>query len=158
MFLCGLWHGASWVFVFWGGLHGAYLAIYRLIKNKLTNKTPIFKNHNFRFLINTLITFHLVAFAWIFFRAPDFATAYHYIKILFNPSYSGYTDITFIYTTIFYLLCVLATDIPLYKSNRELLVTDQTFWVWRGVVFAGIILMISFLGESNVQPFIYFQF
>ncbi len=160
MLLCGLWHGASWAFVFWGGLHGTYLAIYRLIKNILKDKPILFKNKKFSYLINILITFHLVAFAWIFFRAPDFTTAYTYINILVNPSNFIRTGNTLIliYTTAFYLLFVLALDVPLFRTDRETLVTEQNFWVWRGIVFAGLILIISFLGESNVQPFIYFQF
>ncbi len=158
MLLCGLWHGASWAFVFWGGPRGDYLAISRLIKNRIPGKPILFKNKNFNYLINILITFHLVAFAWIFFRAPDFTTAYTYINILVNPSHFSWTDNTLLYTTAFYLLFVLALDVPLFRTDREFLVTDQNFWAWRGIVFAGLILIISFLGESNVQPFIYFQF
>ena len=160
MLLCGLWHGASWVFVFWGLLHGTYLAIYRFTKNTFSDPPILLKNQNLSYLVNTMITFHLVAFAWIFFRSPDFATAHTYINILVTPSNFIWTGNTLIliYTTAFYLLFVLALDIPLFITDRELLVTDHALWAWRGIVFAALILIISFLGESNVQPFIYFQF
>jgi len=70
MLLGGLWHGASWNFVIWGGIHGAWLAFERafLLKNK-------FWNSRANGLVRWFVTFHVVCFAWIFFRAPDFSTA-----------------------------------------------------------------------------------
>jgi alginate O-acetyltransferase complex protein AlgI len=67
MFLGGLWHGASWKFVFWGAWHGIGLAIHKATKkvlDKIPNKLPT----NF---ISWFLTFHFVIFLWIFFRAND---------------------------------------------------------------------------------------
>jgi alginate O-acetyltransferase complex protein AlgI len=73
MLLGGLWHGASWTFVVWGALHGAYLAGERLAQRIFagatwTRRVPV------RFALG-LLTFALVNIAWVFFRAKDFATA-----------------------------------------------------------------------------------
>lgn len=70
-FICGLWHGASWMFIIWGVLHGVASVINRLWKN-----TNIELPH----WISWLITFVFVNFAWIFFRAPNLTVAKNMIK------------------------------------------------------------------------------
>src|SRR5438552_3717399 len=75
MLLGGLWHGAAWKFVMWGALHGGGLALERLLE-------PWLGRHSQRpaaRAIATCIVFHFVCFAWIFFRAEDFAVARLYI-------------------------------------------------------------------------------
>ena len=71
MVLGGLWHGASWNFAIWGALHGVGLAVARLWQSH-QGKTETAGAWRY---LNIAVTFHFVAFAWIFFRAPDFATA-----------------------------------------------------------------------------------
>jgi alginate O-acetyltransferase complex protein AlgI len=78
MLLGGLWHGASWNFVVWGGLHGLYLALERLLGKWFTFRLPA--------VFHWLITFQLVCFAWIFFRADDFETSK---AIIFKISHLG---------------------------------------------------------------------
>src|SRR2546423_10227541 len=75
MLLGGIWHGAGWKFVVWGALHGGGLAVERLIEPWLGRRslTPAGK------LLPAIIVFHFVCFAWIFFRAEDFAMARLYI-------------------------------------------------------------------------------
>jgi len=67
MFLGGLWHGASWKFVFWGAWHGIGLAVHKAIKPVL-DKIPNKLSSN---AISWFITFHFVIFLWIFFRANN---------------------------------------------------------------------------------------
>jgi alginate O-acetyltransferase complex protein AlgI len=68
MLLGGLWHGAAWRFVLWGGLHGACLAVERALRIK----PPTTTTHT---LLRRLWIFHFVCFCWIFFRAPSMARA-----------------------------------------------------------------------------------
>ena len=68
MLLGGLWHGAAWRFLLWGGIHGCYLVVQRLWQQAL----PTLKNPR---LAGVLVTFTLVCFTWVFFRATDLATA-----------------------------------------------------------------------------------
>lgn len=70
MLIGGLWHGASWTFVVWGGLHGVMLAIDKLFKEHV--KLP--KNWFIKFL-GVVLTFHFVCFCWIFFKAKSFGDA-----------------------------------------------------------------------------------
>jgi D-alanyl-lipoteichoic acid acyltransferase DltB (MBOAT superfamily) len=75
MLLGGLWHGAGWTFLAWGGLHGAGLAATRAaqrLRARLGRPGPPGAVGR---LLAGLLTFHFVAFCWIFFRAPDFHAA-----------------------------------------------------------------------------------
>src|SRR3954468_23849057 len=71
MLLGGLWHGAAWKFIAWGALHGGGLAVERMLEPWLGRRaqSPVAK------VVATLLVFHFVCLAWIFFRAEDFAVA-----------------------------------------------------------------------------------
>jgi D-alanyl-lipoteichoic acid acyltransferase DltB (MBOAT superfamily) len=73
--LSGLWHGATWCFIVWGLLHGLYLAIGALRNNG--HRGAQGRPGKARMVLGVLATFHLVAFAWIFFRASSLANAVH---------------------------------------------------------------------------------
>jgi alginate O-acetyltransferase complex protein AlgI len=73
MLLGGLWHGANWTFVVWGGLHGLYLVVERWVTARV-GKRPAFQTLGFKIAV-AAFTFLLVCVAWVFFRAPDFAGA-----------------------------------------------------------------------------------
>ena len=85
MLLGGLWHGAGWTFVIWGGLHGIYLVInhgWRALKSilKPTFKIPSFLANN----VSWLITFIAVVIAWVFFRAPNMHSALQVLEAMFG--------------------------------------------------------------------------
>lgn len=71
MLLGGLWHGANWTFVVWGGMHGAALAVTRFVREK-RGKRPF---SPLRHALGVLVTFHLVCASWIFFRSETFQKA-----------------------------------------------------------------------------------
>ena len=78
MLLGGLWHGASWTFVFWGFLHGLGLAVTRALQRRRARgaaPTSAGARPLWRRAVGVLVTFHYVCFAWIFFRAPSFKQA-----------------------------------------------------------------------------------
>jgi alginate O-acetyltransferase complex protein AlgI len=81
--ISGLWHGASWNFVIWGGLHGIYLIIGLVFASQFNQFSqrvePIIGPGIIR-LINNLWTFTLVSFAWIFFRCPSLDQAFYIIS------------------------------------------------------------------------------
>jgi alginate O-acetyltransferase complex protein AlgI len=81
----GIWHGASWGFIIWGGLHGLYLAsstYYRPYQRKLHKWLGIDKSGLLK-AWQVFVTFNLVSFAWIFFRAGSVADAWYLIRNLF---------------------------------------------------------------------------
>lgn len=74
----GLWHGAAYTFIVWGLLHGLYQVIERIINYKSNCK-----------IINIIVTFLLITFAWIFFRANNFNDAIYIIKNMFNINFNN---------------------------------------------------------------------
>jgi alginate O-acetyltransferase complex protein AlgI len=72
MLLGGLWHGASWTFVVWGGLHGLYLSIERLLRRRFAGARP----GALALFGVALLTYLLINITWVFFRARDFTTAW----------------------------------------------------------------------------------
>lgn len=85
MLLGGLWHGAGWNFVLWGGLHGFYLVInhkWRTFQANLGNST--YKDHWWSCLLGRIATFLAVVVAWVFFRAKDVDTSIVILKAMFG--------------------------------------------------------------------------
>ena len=85
--ISGLWHGANWTFVIWGGLHGLYVAFFRLtekIWGRVSSALNIERFPRWANATSTLITFLLVTYAWIFFRADNIADAIYISKGMFS--------------------------------------------------------------------------
>jgi alginate O-acetyltransferase complex protein AlgI len=80
MLLGGLWHGASWTFVIWGGLHGTYLAAERWLRRHFAGYEP----GPFSFVMLGLLTYALVNVSWVFFRASTFEKAWVVLKGMFG--------------------------------------------------------------------------
>src|SRR5690348_3167319 len=76
MLLGGLWHGASWTFVAWGGLHGAYLAVERSLRSRFANYRP----GPLALIVLGLLTWTLVNITWVFFRAKTFDKAWTVLR------------------------------------------------------------------------------
>ena len=82
MLIGGLWHGASWTFVIWGGLHGIYLSIERALREHVT--WPSLMRTRLFAILYGAVTLLCVVFAWVWFRAADVATAWHISLRLFG--------------------------------------------------------------------------
>ncbi|MBV8254231.1 MAG: MBOAT family protein [Chitinophaga sp.] len=103
MLIGGFWHGASWNFIFWGGMHGSMLAIDKVRIDYLKKRNITFGGWKGKFLkvLGILFTFHFVCFCWIFFKASTFHDAWaliHQIAYDFQPEiwkelYTGYTAV-----------------------------------------------------------------
>lgn len=159
MLLGGLWHGASWTFVAWGGLHGIYLAVHRMIAGATSVRSHGVRTGPRKWIVDSLkviATFHLVCIAWIFFRAKDFDEAWTYLLGLgmnWRPC-----SPTLAATAGIYLLLTLVVDLACWHRDQETPVAE-TWPAWsRGLAYATMIVLVSFIGELNARPFIYFQF
>jgi D-alanyl-lipoteichoic acid acyltransferase DltB (MBOAT superfamily) len=157
MLLGGLWHGASWKFVIWGTLHGLALVVERFFKNFI--RLP---ENRFVWLIRVILTFHFVVFAWIFFRARDFSTAFDVIgnisELKFNVQQwitviSGYRNV-FMLMLIGYLWHFLPSNwiAQMKTAFSDLPVPAKAF------VLAMTYWLLYATASSGPQPFIYFQF
>ena len=158
MLIGGLWHGASWRFIFWGALHGIALAIHKLFTVKLGSKIP--NNFAVRFF-SWFLTFHFVIFLWIFFRASDFSTAWQIVdQIVFHTDFSYLIPFFTVRKTWVILLVIgflaHSTSKKMNTHIREQFVT-ASFFTKLILFFVAVQLVIQFQLE-DVQPFIYFQF
>lgn len=87
MLLGGLWHGAGWTFIFWGGLHGAYLVIYRQWRSLLILLGHKPQNDGWpAHLLGSSMTFLAVVFGWVFFRADSMEAAFSILKGMVGAS------------------------------------------------------------------------
>jgi alginate O-acetyltransferase complex protein AlgI len=153
MLLGGLWHGASWNFVVWGGLHGAYLAIERFALSKLSwwNSNSVFAR-----LTRFFIVFHLICFAWIFFRAQSFATS---IQIIDNISRIFYERPTILkHGSLALLLAVLLLAHWVMSSSRLKERLARANALVFGAFVAVVALALIWFTPAQSVPFIYFQF
>jgi alginate O-acetyltransferase complex protein AlgI len=82
MLLGGLWHGAAWTFVVWGGLHGTYLAVERWLRGRYSSYTP----GPLAFFVLGLLTYALVNVTWVFFRAHSFGKAWEILGGMFGAN------------------------------------------------------------------------
>ena len=152
MLLGGLWHGAAWNFVIWGGLHGLFLvAEHRLLGARKPAGWPLWGK-----LLGTVITFNLTCLAWIFFRSPDLGRAMSYLEGIGHAGPAGVTASPFVLTLLVGGLAsqFLPSDLV---SRLEHLMLRMPF-AWQGALAGVCIVGIAAMGPSGVAPFIYFQF
>ena len=162
MLLGGLWHGASWNFVIWGGLHGIYLAIHKyILGNKKVDSTNYqFNNIKglFKYISQVFITFVLVLFTWLFFRATTFETASSFINGIVNWKGSEFA-IRFMIITLSFLSVTLLLDFFEYRTSRHtfiLLVKSKA--IRYGIMAAMFLITFLFMFHTKSLPFVYFQF
>jgi alginate O-acetyltransferase complex protein AlgI len=149
MLLGGLWHGASWTFLLWGGIHGTALSVERFARERYPGfRLPAWAAW--------LVTFNVVCVAWVFFRSPDLATAF---DVLGGLGLSGPSPLV---TLPLVLLVVAAVAIQAVPRGRF---REAEAWlVARPVAFQGvavgalIVAADAAVGQQGVAPFIYYQF
>ena len=162
--LCGLWHGASWTFVFWGAYHGFFLACERGRFGRLLASLPVILRHGYTLLV--------VMIGWIFFRAETFTQAAHMVKTLCGFSAGSgipyklllHLDPLF-YTAVF---LGIAGMMPVFSGIRKLLSlkglqsSNMINWIEPGtrLIYLSLVLILSMasLATGVYNPFIYFRF
>ncbi len=160
MLLGGLWHGASWTFVVWGGLHGLALVVHKIwMERRGTGSVPAAPAATMpryvRMAVGWAATMALVCVAWVFFRAPSFTIAFEVLSGL--VSFRGSWDLQRLMLPAALIGVVLCIDIP-QAIGREHTAVLRWPWLLRGLTYATIVLaMVLFRTGKNV-PFIYFQF
>jgi alginate O-acetyltransferase complex protein AlgI len=156
MLLGGLWHGASWSFVIWGGLHGSYLVIERfgLSRWKLWQAPT-----RVMACVRWFVTFHLVCFAWIFFRARSLGSAAQMIGNLLHGATTAVRDFSQDHHLGIALLValMLATHfVNGYLQTKERLGSDHGPRFAAAMTF--VLLLLILFTPNHGAPFIYFQF
>ena len=157
MLLGGLWHGASWKFVFWGMLHGSALAVERFFKQYIRLPKNIFVR-----AIQVFLTFHFVIFAWLFFRAKDFSTVMDMLHNIGSIRFdmAQFTSIILAYKNVMLLMLFgfLWHFIPKKWEQKLLQVFSVLPIVAKALLFGLLFWAIYVTASAETQPFIYFQF
>ena len=150
--LTGLWHGANWNFVIWGGMHGIYLIVERFITGG--HQIPTVWKSPWSWL-RAFVTYLLVTFAIVFFRSPGLNTTGLIFSKLFFLSPAGF-DWFYQSAIIFVPFFILGGWI--YRSFEGKIQFLTISYPVQFSVMALEILFIFFFASLNVSPFIYFQF
>ena len=165
MLLGGLWHGANLRFIIWGALHGLALAVHKTFMDFFPAKKEDEKKGFFSSTANVIfviITFHFVAFCWIFFRAKDFDIALTVMNNIAELQFDWHKWQTIIegYRNVF-LLMAIGFVWHFFPQNMN----DQlkNFFGSMPILFKAVIVALTFwvvyaTASSGAQPFIYFQF
>ena len=161
--ISGLWHGASFTFLIWGFMHGIFLVAEHFI-------SPVFRmNIKLKNLTGFILTFVLVNFAWLFFRAENWNHLTILVDNIFSPKTSNFSSFTSLLTNSSYLTApgrmllfvfpvFLLIEIILGKKDFNEILRNSPKYVRWGFYYV-IILTILFFGVLNSAPqFIYFQF
>jgi D-alanyl-lipoteichoic acid acyltransferase DltB (MBOAT superfamily) len=169
MLLGGLWHGASWSFAVWGGMHGLYLIVYRIWAGSIGKHTENIKGTTgmvWRWVM-IFVTFNAVSLAWAFFRITDVGDAFVCIKKVFMFNEAGLLQIIngdasiwsamFFYAFISYLISCWLKTVSSDDNPPEICAGG-----FKGGFAIGIGVSLLFLSwllsPEETAPFIYFQF
>jgi len=158
MLLGGLWHGASWTFVMWGGLHGLYLCIERLFRKRGVEPSAAPVPKTIKNLIKALLTFVVISITWIFFRATTFQKAMLMMLGLFGiiPDAPKMASTLDIYKVAIVTVGLFSFHWLMRDSSIEKLVNKMSWWLF-GLGW-GLLLILIVLSQKSSGSFIYFQF
>ncbi|MCX7605970.1 MAG: MBOAT family protein [Bacteroidia bacterium] len=156
MLIGGLWHGASWRFVVWGGAHGVALAVHRALFGREEGAKPWWRRW-----MGWFLTFHLVLILWVFFRAADFSTAVAVLQRACTQVDFRYVE-PFLHARPLFVVLLLGGYLLHAVPMERVAWIESSFarspWILKAVVFFGVIQLILEMRQSYVQPFLYFQF
>jgi hypothetical protein len=148
MLLGGLWHGAAWTFVLWGGFHGAGLVSEHAIDGRIGRRTPAW--------LRGFVTFNLVCFGWILFRSQDIGLFWDFLQRF--AVWSAPTLWTFPVLALIGIVIALQLLPPRTSEGMEVRI-ERLNPALLGAALAVLILFVGATVPSNgVPPFIYFRF
>jgi D-alanyl-lipoteichoic acid acyltransferase DltB (MBOAT superfamily) len=144
MAIGGLWHGAAWKFIIWGALHAIAIILFAgFDRSAFYQKLPR--------IIKQLLTFHIVCFAWIFFRADNIAEAWLIIQRIFT----GSTAAAQVPVLMFAMVAAVWIYQFIYESQARRILEAK---VVRLTLMLIMLLYLMTFATSSHEPFIYFQF
>jgi alginate O-acetyltransferase complex protein AlgI len=154
MLLGGLWHGANWTFVVWGGLHGLYLAVERALRKLYSG----YRAGAFSLFLFGLVTYVLVNIAWVFFRASTFTRAWTVLEGMFgrNSDAAPLVRTGLLVPTLFIVAGVVVAHILMRKRTLESVV-ERTPAALIAIVW-GLMAFAIVISQGGGGAFIYFQF
>jgi D-alanyl-lipoteichoic acid acyltransferase DltB (MBOAT superfamily) len=161
MLLGGLWHGANWTFIIWGGLHGIGLAVHKIWMERASGFIKRNENNRVYNVAAGVLTFLFVCFCWIFFKSPDYATASIMISQIFTdfslsvwPTFWGTYHNVILIMLLGYVLHMVPETLPGVIIAR-IQKAPMAAFVVAFIVF--LVLYAQFKSSTPVMP-IYLKF
>jgi D-alanyl-lipoteichoic acid acyltransferase DltB (MBOAT superfamily) len=177
MLLGGLWHGASWTFVVWGALHGTYLCVEKLIRERFVSRpkppeTPVevpvvvqaslapsfLKNSTLNNFLLALFTFFLVNVTWVFFRATNFSTAWRMLSSMFGQTENGVAILPTIDMIKVTTVVVFMVIVHWFMRNTSVMQVAQKIKWWGLSIVWSLMIIALIVSQKSSDSFIYFQF
>ena len=161
MLLGGLWHGASWNFVIWGGLHGLALAVHRYFsrgrrKTGGAESVEVPLMRGIKAVASWALTMLVVGVTWVFFRARTLGAALGILGGIVHW-HGGLPPLKTLLDPLPVILLLLCIDVPQYLSGEHE-VCRRWPWLLQGVIYAVLVLALLTWRPNTNAPFIYFQF
>jgi D-alanyl-lipoteichoic acid acyltransferase DltB (MBOAT superfamily) len=170
--LSGLWHGANWTFVIWGALHGFYLIAGRLtiaVRERFAGAIGLARHPSLRKALGVVLTFQLVSFAWLFFRATSLSNARALLARfghapffdapnmaelgrLVSMSHDGY-----VLAAAMLIALLIAVEFAASRAGAAARWARVPVWL-RWPAYDALILLMLWMGDLGARSFIYFQF
>jgi D-alanyl-lipoteichoic acid acyltransferase DltB (MBOAT superfamily) len=159
----GLWHGASWTFVIWGGINGLFqILIDKTFKNTRNRIQSFLRMDRYRtvvYYLNVLFTFILITIAWVFFKARTLSDAF----LLFDRVLSHHGPLftvpmqALMYGSIFSIVLIVSDFIQEKNDGKHFFLENERAIV-RYISYLLIVILILMFGVFDGSQFIYFQF
>ena len=153
----GLWHGASWNFVFWGLWHGMFMLIERAGFGKCLKKNPIK-------IVNIAYTIGVTFTGWMFFRISSVSSAFHLIKLMLIPTPKSATVAIYYFINPYIMMILIMAVLfcgPL-QAVADKMQFDHNKTLWKIITFASYVIVLFYslsqIVSSTYSAFIYQQF
>jgi D-alanyl-lipoteichoic acid acyltransferase DltB (MBOAT superfamily) len=156
----GIWHGANWTYVIWGALNGCYLILAILRERYLDKKisrfvpldTPLVK------VFNIFLTYILICFSWIFFRAENVQDAFLIIRKIVSPTGPLFKDNLVMLYGLIGVAVLMAREFKQEFMRHSISLFDNRNPYIRYATYLAVLMLISLIGVYDGSQFIYFQF
>ncbi len=161
MVVGGLWHGASWMYVIWGAMHGFMLVVHKELKRFFPRLASFKGNTWWRVAVNMFLTFNLVTLAFMFFRSPSLSHIGDMFHQIFHDFHISVAP-QFVYGYIGIVLAILAGYfmhfIPRHWREAGRRRYEALPLVVQAIILAVVIFVIIQVRQSDIVPFIYLQY
>jgi alginate O-acetyltransferase complex protein AlgI len=163
MFLVGVWHGSRLTFIAWGLLNGAYMVVEAALPANLRRRQP---RTTFALIAHIIITFGLITFSWIFFRADTIGDGLFIVGRIFgatgfssllDPEIFGVYDLVISAIGIAVLIAVDVVEEVAASGRAGIRFDRQPVW-FRWIAYYGLALSVLMFGKLGIEQFIYARF
>jgi alginate O-acetyltransferase complex protein AlgI len=154
MLLVGLWHGAAWTFIVWGIYHGGLLIVTRLSIESLPKEGGT--QSRLIHWLSVLLTFHLICFGWLIFRADSLSQVQALLTRIFTEFHLGGSAVS-LFSTVFGYVAILLLVQTLQHARGSFDVLVRTPVFFKGIAYGALFYLMAMHGGVS-DSFIYFQF